>query len=105
MPVTLSIKNVPDEIVERLRARAKAHRRSLQGELLAVVEHVAADAGRPAMTVGELHRWAQRQGFRGTGSAVEDIRRMRDERAAQLGKVTTRAERKRSPRAKSRARR
>jgi plasmid stability protein len=30
----LSIKNVPDDVVERLRARARANHRSLQGELL-----------------------------------------------------------------------
>lgn len=38
MPVNLSIKNVPDNVVERLRARAARHHRSLQGELLAIVE-------------------------------------------------------------------
>lgn len=38
MPVNLSIKNAPDEVVERLRARAARHHRSLQGELLAIVE-------------------------------------------------------------------
>ena len=32
MPVSLSIKNAPDEIVRRLRERASRHRRSLQGE-------------------------------------------------------------------------
>ena len=30
----LSIKNVPDDVVERLRVRARANHRSLQGELL-----------------------------------------------------------------------
>jgi plasmid stability protein len=38
MPVNLSIKNAPDDVVERLRARAVRNRRSLQGELLAIVE-------------------------------------------------------------------
>ena len=38
MPVNLSIKNAPDDIVERLRERAARHHRSLQGELLAIVE-------------------------------------------------------------------
>lgn len=38
MPVTLSIKNVPDELAERLRRRAARHHRSLQGELLAILE-------------------------------------------------------------------
>jgi plasmid stability protein len=36
--MNLSIKNVPDEVVERLRRRAARRRRSLQGELLAIIE-------------------------------------------------------------------
>ncbi len=38
MPVTLSIKNVPDDLAARLRERAKRNHRSLQGELLAMLE-------------------------------------------------------------------
>jgi len=38
MPVNLSIKNVPDDIAERLRRRAARHHRSLQGELMAILE-------------------------------------------------------------------
>lgn len=38
MPVNLSIKNVPDDVVERLRRRAERNHRSLQGELRAMVE-------------------------------------------------------------------
>lgn len=38
MAVNLSIKNAPDDVVERLRARAARNHRSLQGELLAIVE-------------------------------------------------------------------
>jgi plasmid stability protein len=43
MPVNLSIKNAPDHVVERLRQRAKRHRRSLEGELLAIIETAALD--------------------------------------------------------------
>lgn len=43
MSVNLSIKNAPDDVVERLRQRADRHHRSLQGELLAIIE----DAARP----------------------------------------------------------
>jgi antitoxin FitA len=39
---SLSIKNVPDEVVERLRERAARNRRSLQGELLALICDAAA---------------------------------------------------------------
>ena len=38
MPVNLSIKNAPEDVVERLRRRAERHHRSLQGELLAIIE-------------------------------------------------------------------
>jgi len=38
MPVDLSIKNVPDHIVEGLCRRAAKHDRSLQWELIAILE-------------------------------------------------------------------
>jgi antitoxin FitA len=34
----LSIKNAPNDVVERLRKRAERNHRSLQGELLAIIE-------------------------------------------------------------------
>jgi plasmid stability protein len=37
MAASLSIKNVPDHVVKRLRARAARNRRSLQGELLDLI--------------------------------------------------------------------
>lgn len=38
MPVTLTIKNVPDELAHKLRALATRHHRSLQGELMYSLE-------------------------------------------------------------------
>ncbi|MBE3073215.1 MAG: Arc family DNA-binding protein [Acidobacteria bacterium] len=38
MPVSFSIKNVPDELAEALRLRARQNHRSLQGELMAVLQ-------------------------------------------------------------------
>ena len=38
MPVTLTIKHVPDRVADKLRARAAAGHRSLQGELMAILE-------------------------------------------------------------------
>ncbi len=38
MPVSLSIKAVPDALVERLRRRAAGNHRSLQRELMALIE-------------------------------------------------------------------
>lgn len=41
MPVNLSIKQVPEALAERLRLRAERNHRSLQGELMAIVERAA----------------------------------------------------------------
>jgi plasmid stability protein len=41
MPADLSIKNAPDEVVQRLRDRAERNHRSLQGELMAIIEAAA----------------------------------------------------------------
>jgi len=41
MGVNLSIKDVPDDVAERLRQRAARNHRSLQGELMAIVEQAA----------------------------------------------------------------
>ena len=38
MPVNLSVKTVPDDTVQRLKKRAERHHRSLQGELMAILE-------------------------------------------------------------------
>ena len=44
MPVSLSVKDVPEEIAETLRTRAAANHRSLQGELMAILEAAARDS-------------------------------------------------------------
>jgi plasmid stability protein len=41
--MNLSIKNAPDDVVERLRMRAARNHRSLQGELLAIIEAAVRD--------------------------------------------------------------
>jgi hypothetical protein len=41
MPVTFSIKNVPDKVARRLREKAERNHRSLQGELRWLVERAA----------------------------------------------------------------
>jgi hypothetical protein len=38
MTVNLSVKDVPDDLAQRLRERAARHHRSLQGELMAIIE-------------------------------------------------------------------
>lgn len=78
MPVNLSIKNVPDEIAERLRRRAARSHRSLQGELMALLEWAAAEdhSLTPADALGRVRGLSLRTGE----DAVEILRRERDER-------------------------
>lgn len=78
MPVNLSIKNAPDELVERLRARAARHHRSLQGELMAIIE----DAVRPelSMTPDEVLAEIRRIGLQTPAEAAAIIRADRDGR-------------------------
>lgn len=41
MAVNLSIKGVPEALAEKLRVRAERNHRSLQGELMAIIERAA----------------------------------------------------------------
>lgn len=40
MPTTLTLKNIPDEVYERLKASAETHRRSLNSEAIVCLESV-----------------------------------------------------------------
>lgn len=40
MPTTLTLKNIPDEVYERLKVAAKMHRRSLNSEAIVCLESV-----------------------------------------------------------------
>jgi plasmid stability protein len=47
---TLYVRNVPDEVLERLRANARAKRRSLNAEALEILEEAAADVSATPIT-------------------------------------------------------
>jgi plasmid stability protein len=47
----LHVRKVPDDLYERLRARAAAHRRSLSAEVIALLEQ---ELGQPRRPVREL---------------------------------------------------
>jgi len=78
MTVNLSIKNVPDDLAERLRRRAAAHHRSLQGELMAVLEEAV--AGRRRITIEEARRVVLERRLETPNEAREMIRADRDAR-------------------------
>jgi len=78
MPVNLSIKNAPDDIVRRLKARAERNHRSLQGELLAILEEAVAKES--PLPVEDLLREVTRLRLKTGPDSVEFIRADRDAR-------------------------
>jgi plasmid stability protein len=93
MAVNLSIKNVPDELAEKLRQRAERNHRSLQRELMAIIE-LAAEPSRAPMqfdpaardpaqrriSVEEMRAKSRELFPKGTHRSVDFIRSMRDSR-------------------------
>jgi len=107
VPVTLTIKQVPDRVADELRARAAASHRSLQGELMAILEEAmlqsARQAGQPEppvyaakrtsqpavrkapvhgrrFTLDELWERSRRLGPGSKGESAAIVRALRDER-------------------------
>lgn len=78
MGVNLSIKNTPKSVVEKLRARAQRNHRSLQGELLAIIEAAVAEA--PSMSPAEILATIRRRGLSTPSEAATIIRADRDGR-------------------------
>jgi plasmid stability protein len=97
MPVNLSIKNVPDALAEKLRARAERNHRSLQRELMAILERAAdgepvplppgagrrtGEGGTPGerLSIDQLAERARQLFPKGSPGSVDLIREMRDGR-------------------------
>lgn len=78
MPANLSIKNVPDEILKRLRRRAASHHRSLQGELMVIIEQGVLSEER--LTVDEVIAQVRKLRVRTPTEATRMIRMDRDAR-------------------------
>ncbi|MCG6958211.1 MAG: Arc family DNA-binding protein [Gemmatimonadetes bacterium] len=78
MPVNLSIKNVPDDLADLLRGRAAVNHRSLQGELMAILED-AVRAGR-GLTPAEVLMEVRKLGLRTPAESVTLVRQARDAR-------------------------
>jgi plasmid stability protein len=108
MTISLSIKNVPDELAERLRARAAHNRRSLQRELMLILEQAAAPCQAKApsesgsevavgrMSFDEIFARARELFPKGTPSSAASIREMREARARELDRRVATTQRRRS---------
>jgi plasmid stability protein len=78
MPVNLSIKNAPDDLVTALKARAERNHRSMQGELLAIIEEAVRPPQR--LTPMQLLAEVRKLDLKMPSEAADIVRKMRDER-------------------------
>jgi len=79
--VTLSIKNVPEALAERLRQRAKRNHRSLQGELLAILQSASRGDASSPLTLDDIARRGKELGLSvPAGESARLVREMRDSR-------------------------
>ena len=102
--VTLTIKQVPESLAEKLRGRAAASHRSLQGELMAILHAALLDPPRVTepetrpysvkrqartakvpthgrrLTLRELWERSRRLGPKSKGESAAIVRELRDER-------------------------
>jgi plasmid stability protein len=75
--MNLSIKNVPEDLVRRLKERAKANHRSLQGEVVSMLE----EATLPRMkrkTIREVGEEARRLSLPSVSESASLVRMDRD---------------------------
>ena len=77
MPVNVSIRQVPDDVIKTLRKRAKKHRRSLQGELNLILEEAAAGE---KLGAREMYARVRRLGIQTSSDSTAIIRELRDAR-------------------------
>ncbi len=74
---SLTIKNIPDEMLAQLRERARGHHRSLQGEVMVILE----EATQPKrLTIREVYQNVKESGLRTGNDSTAWIRELRDAR-------------------------
>ena len=87
--INLSIKNVPESLVERLRERAKRNHRSMQGELMTILEESLKYGAaimesravyRTGLDASDVHRMARSLDLRTGSDSTRLIREDRDAR-------------------------
>ena len=78
MPVDLAIKNAPDHLVDHLKERARKHQRSLEGEVLAILEEAVGAQPARKLTISEILEEVERSGLRTPANSAAIIRADRD---------------------------
>ena len=78
MPVNLSIKNAPDDLVAALKLRAQRNHRSMQREALAILEEAVQKPR--TRTVDDVLAEVRKLGLKTPSESAAIVRKMRDER-------------------------
>ena len=78
MGLNLSIKNAPEHLVQRLRERAARNHRSLQGELMAIIENAVEE--KPHLSMDEVAAEVSKLGLRTPSDSASILRSDRDRR-------------------------
>ena len=76
MTVNLSIENVPEELTVKVKARAARNHRSLQGELMAILEASVSDDSK--LTPQEVLARVRSIGLTSTSKSATFVREDRD---------------------------
>ncbi len=71
----LSIRNLPDDVYEALKAMAAANHRSMQEQVRCLIEREARLASGPGLAAARA--WRSRLASRSLGDTVEDVRKDR----------------------------
>jgi len=77
--VSLSIKDVPADVAKALRGQAARNHRSIQGELMAILENAVRPSNR-GFDPHRLIKMAEALGLQSSESSVAFIREFRDSR-------------------------
>jgi antitoxin FitA len=80
VPVNLSVKNAPDDVVDRLRQRAARNHRSLQGELMAIIEAAVTETPQREITLDEYRARIRALGLNAVNESADIVRADRDAR-------------------------
>ena len=75
MSVNLSIRGVPEPLAQRLKERAMRNHRSLQGELMSILEETLLPR---QLTIEEAYQQIKRLNLRKTNESTQMIREDRD---------------------------
>jgi plasmid stability protein len=87
---TLTVRNLDDEIVRRLRIRAAEHGRSAEAEHRAILQSALVGSGPSSSRQDIIERLAEfrrRTAGRGSSSVAELLRESRDARMRDLGRI------------------